>query len=303
MKKTAQKTVKNRVAHHTKKLLVPHKGNQYRPHLIRWPGIAAVLVIALLAQVSYSFVTTGRVSVLAQASDISVVELLDDTNAERTNAGLEPLTINEELNAAAALKAQDMFANNYWAHVSPTGVQPWEWFAQAGYTYTSAGENLAKNYPNAGATVAAWMASDAHRENILKEAYVDVGFAVLDGPLEGEPTTLVVALYGAPAAPLTVAETATSPASQTFAAANVDDQNIGPVAYFGLALGALSPVTIAVLGILAVVAIVGAVAHHHRNKLPKAWRKSWRQHHGMYTFLGMIVLGVLVIVGSHTGQI
>lgn len=303
MKKTPpKKTIKSAVAHHTKKLLVPHKGNQYRPHLIRWPGIAAVLMIALLAQVSYSVLTTGRVSVLAQASDISVVELLDNTNAERVKAGLEPLTINEQLNDAAALKAQDMFANNYWAHVSPTGVQPWEWFAQAGYTYTSAGENLAKNYPNATTTVAAWMASDAHRENILKEAYVDVGFAVLDGELEGEPTTLVVALYGAPT-PLVATETATSPASQTFAAANAGDQNIGPVAYFGLALGALSPVTIAVLGLLAVVAIVGAVAHHHRNKLPKTWRKSWRQHHGMYTFLGMIVLGVLVIVGSHTGQI
>lgn len=298
----APKTFKAKVAHHTKKLLVPHKGNEYRPHIIRAQGIIAVLIIALLAQIVYSVVTTGRVQVLAQASDISVAELLADTNSERLTAGLEPLTVNEQLNNAAALKAQDMFANNYWAHVSPTGVQPWEWFAQAGYTYSSAGENLAKNYPNAAATVAAWMASDSHRENILKEAYVDVGFAVLEGELEGEPTTLVVALYGAQA-PLTGTEAGTSRLNQTFTAANVDDQNIGPVAYFGLALGALSPVTIAVLGLLAVVAIVGVVAHHNRHKLPKTWRKNWRQHHGLYTFVGMIVLGVLVIVGSHTGQI
>ena len=296
------KTFKAKVVHHTKKLLVPHKSNEYRPHIIRAQGIIAVLIIALLAQIVYSVVTTGRVQVLAQTSNISVAELLADTNSERLTAGLEPLTVKEQLNNAAALKAQDMFASNYWAHVSPSGVQPWEWFAQAGYTYSSAGENLAKNYPNAAATVAAWMASDSHRENILKKAYVDVGFAVLSGELGGEPTTLVVALYGSPS-PLTATEVASSSTEQAFVASSVSGQTIGPIAYFGLALGTLSPVTIAILGLLAVVAIVGVVAHHNRHKLPKTWRKNWRQHHGLYTFVGMIVLGVLVIVGSHTGQI
>ena len=61
--------------------------------------------------------------------------------------------MNPKLNEAAQLKAQDMFRYNYWAHTSPRGVEPWKWLGDVGYTYSIAGENLAKNYPTAVATV------------------------------------------------------------------------------------------------------------------------------------------------------
>jgi len=177
-------------------------------------------------------------------------------------------------------------------------VQPWKWFSDVGYNYSSAGENLAKNYPTAGATVQAWMNSQTHRENILKSEYVDVGFAVVDGQLDGQNTTLVVALYGAPVAAVEAAST-----QPTFSAPAVAVAAQHPLAYFGSALEALSPVTIAILGLLGIVAIVGVAAHHYRNQLPKTWRKSWRVHHGFYTFLGMITLGVLIIIATGGGQI
>jgi hypothetical protein len=195
-----------------------------------------------------------------------------------------------------------MFAEQYWAHVSPSGTEPWKWFGDVGYNYSFAGENLAKNYPTSDATVTAWMNSPTHRENLLKKEYVDVGFAVVSGELNGKKTTLVVALYGAPA--VAVAATATQQTPQpTFSASKVATETQNPLAYFGTTLEALSPVTIGVLGLLAVVAIVGVLAHHHRAKLPKALKKSWRMHHGMYTFLGMITLGVLIIVATGGGSI
>lgn len=290
-----------RVRGHAKKVLVPHKENQYRPHLIRAHGIIAVLLVALLAQVSYSFFATGHISVLGQASDINTTELLVDTNNERAGEGLPNLQINDKLSQAAFLKAQNMFSEQYWAHVSPSGVQPWKWFGDVGYNYSFAGENLAKNYPTAQATVDAWMHSPKHRENVMKKEYTDIGFAVVDGTLNGENTTLVVALYGAPVTAAAVQSASDSKTS--FAAPVVSSNAKTPLAHFGSALEALSPVTIAILGLLAVVAIVGVAAHHYRHKLPKSWKKTWRVHHGMYTFVGMITLGILIIIATGTGQI
>ena len=54
---------------------------------------------------------------------------------------------------------------------------------------------------------------------------------------------------------------------------------------------------------LAIVAIVGVAAHHYRKNLPKAWKKTWRLHHGMYTFVGTLLFGVLIILATGGGQI
>lgn len=298
--KTRVVDVKVRVHHHARTVLVPHKGNDYRPHLIRLHGLVAVLVIALLAQVVYGYLTTGTFRVLGRSSDISTTALLEDTNRQRAGSGLEALQMNSDLSEAAALKAQDMFMHDYWAHTSPQGVEPWKWFGEVGYSYSVAGENLARNYPSAQATVAAWMDSETHRANIMNNKYVDVGFAVADGMIDGAETTLVVALYGAPAV---LASTDGTPARATFTAAEVTPSGSNPLGYFASALQTLSPVTIAVLGLFGLVAIVGVVAHHYRDKLPKTWRKSWKVHHGMYTFLGMIALGVLIVIATGGGSL
>lgn len=293
---------RQKVRRHAKKILVPHKENEYRPHLIRVHGLTAVLVIALVAQMVYGLATTGDFKVLGRASDVSITELLNSTNDVRKDNGLGELVSNDKLNQAAQLKAQNMFNEQYWAHTSPSGTEPWKWVTEAGYAYSAAGENLAKNYPNAEATVEAWLGSETHRANVLNGRYEDVGFAVLDGKLQGYETTLVVALYGAPekvsALPINANQAGT-----TFSAAAVAGDATSPVSYFASAVQALSPVTIAVLGIFAVVAIVGVAAHHYRNKLPKAWRQSWKVHHGMYTFIGMLALGVLIIIATGGGSI
>lgn len=285
---------------HIRHALVPHKGNHYRPHLLRLHGITAVLVIAILMQVVYGYFSEGRLEVLGRVSNVSVSELLTDTNTERTAQSLPSLQLNEELSQAAFLKAKDMFANNYWAHTSPSGTTPWKWLADAGYSYDVAGENLAKNYPTADATVAAWMNSETHRANILNNRYQDIGFAVVDGMLDGRDTTLVVAYYGTPVS--AAVEGARDEQAVVFAppvSANVGN----PLTYFGTALQSLSPATLGALALLALVGLVAVAAHHYRNKLPVAWRKTWRLHHGMFTLVGVIGLGVVMILATGGGQI
>ena len=103
------------------------------------------------------------------------------------------------LTKAAALKADDMFSDNYWAHFAPDGTSPWYFYGKVGYSYTWAGENLARDFQTSAGVVAGWMASTAgHKENILNSNFTEVGVAVKNGVLQGEETTLVVQLFGKP---------------------------------------------------------------------------------------------------------
>lgn len=122
------------------------------------------------------------------------------TNEERIKAGGTTLTENTQLDEAAKLKLEDMFANNYWEHVAPTsGLQAWDFMKESGYTYQYAGENLAKGYHDSSSTVNAWMNSQTHKDNLLNQNYTDIGVAVGSGTLDGKPVTLVVQLFGKPA--------------------------------------------------------------------------------------------------------
>lgn len=47
------------------------------------------------------------------------------------------------------------------------------------------------------------MASQGHRENMLKNYYTEVGFAMMDGKIDGQPTNIVVAMYVPPSSSLT----------------------------------------------------------------------------------------------------
>jgi hypothetical protein len=209
----AKRQKKTLIRHHVKHWLVPHKHNDHRPHLIRTHGLAVLALLVLGVHASaYALtsaptpLTTG--SVLGYATNITPIDLFNLTNQERTSRGLPAFTLNAKLNNAAYLKGQNMFAENYWAHVSPSGKQPWYWFTQAGYAYSYAGENLAKDFATSAGTVAGWMASPGHQANILNAHYTEVGFSVQDGTLVGGQTTLVVAHYALPATPSTPAPAA-----------------------------------------------------------------------------------------------
>ena len=295
-KQTKKVSLKKTLHHHVKTLLVPHKANGYHPHLIRWQGLTVVLALALIVQIGYGFVTTGRVEVLGKASNISVTDLVADTNVQREAVHLSDLKLNDQLSNAAFMKAKDMFANNYWAHVSPTGVTPWKWLADVGYNYNVAGENLAKNYPTAQATLDAWMASPTHKANVLGAKYQDVGFAVVDGTLNGQSTMLVVAYYGAP---VSAVEAATD--QKVTITPAVGGSN--PLTYFGSAIQSLNPATIGVLGMLVIVGLVAAVTQHYRYKLPKRLQKSWKLHHGAYKLAGVAVVIVAIVFSTGGGQI
>jgi hypothetical protein len=91
-----------------------------------------------------------------------------------------------------------MAKEGYFAHDSPSGVTPWEWFDEVEYTYETAGENLAIDFSDSDAVVDAWMDSRLHRENILEEDFTEIGIATARGEYEGRETVFVVQMFGTP---------------------------------------------------------------------------------------------------------
>ncbi|MBI3342969.1 hypothetical protein HY032_02340 [Candidatus Gottesmanbacteria bacterium] len=178
-------------------LFTPHHTNNHHARVLHVDAMFVYLLAFVLFRLLLSFGHAQFPDVLGYATDIRVEQLFSAINAKRAEAGLGALVLDQRLSRAAALKAQDMFANNYWAHNSPAGKTPWEFVTSVGYRYRVAGENLAKNFSVSSAVVDAWMASPTHRENIMRSDYKDIGFAVVNGVLGGEETTLVVQMFGA----------------------------------------------------------------------------------------------------------
>jgi uncharacterized protein YkwD len=280
---------------HLKLAVFPHKANQYRPHLIRRYGIVAVFLLIIVVQASYNF-TQAR-AVLGEKTDVTTNELLADTNNERAKHQLAPLVVNEKLSQAALLKAQDMIKQQYWAHTAPDGTTPWQWFKTVGYTYSYAGENLAKNFRTADAVTTAWMSSSEHKANILSTRYSQVGFAAVNGMLENKQTTLVVALYGSPA------ETLGMTVGLQEASIAPMDQPVKFVTRLGVAAQSMTPAAIGSIIILLITASVAVFAHMYREKLPKNLRSSWYRHHGLIKIGGMLSACLIIVFLYSGGQI
>ncbi len=176
-------------------LFVPHPHNNHKPKIL-WSRSLLVLVGLFIMGRSIVDITIGlRPGVLGYASQIDVNKLVEMTNGNREKAGAGKVTLNAQLSAAAAAKVEDMFKENYWAHVSPKGTQPWYFITSAGYKYQHAGENLARDFSNSKDVVNAWMASPSHKKNLLDKRYKDMGIAVKDGYINGVETTIVVQLF------------------------------------------------------------------------------------------------------------
>lgn len=200
---------------------IANKRNKFHPVALRPVGLAVFAALFVTIPFLYNVTSAKNMQVLGYATNVTVADVHMLSNQERTNNGLTGLNLSGALNSAALAKANDMIAKNYWAHVAPDGTTPWAFISGSGYQYTVAGENLAKNFSFSGGVVAGWMGSATHRANILSSSYQDVGYAVVNGVLQGSETTLVVAMYAtrytapppvpAPAPTPTVAPTQVAP--------------------------------------------------------------------------------------------
>lgn len=217
-----------------KRWFIPSVRNHYHPHALRPVGLGLVALLLIAIPPLYNILEAGKFQVLGYATNISVSGLHAAANAKRSSAGLPTLALNSQLSSAASAKASHMLANNYWAHTAPDGTSPWNFVSGSGYAYSVAGENLAKGFYSSDGVINAWMASATHKANVLGTGYQDVGYAVVNGVLLGQETTLVVAMYAAPApapsAPAATTQTPSTPAPSTPSVHNAQTTPTQPTA-------------------------------------------------------------------------
>lgn len=187
-------TASKKIARH----FLPHyhtDGNHRRATALSIPALFVYLQLLIVLTASLWLVGLKFPHILGTAS-FSADQIIVLTNAKRTQNGFSPLSQNSLLTQAATAKANDMFANDYWAHNSPKGKTPWNFISAAGYKYVFAGENLARDFNDAASVVDAWMDSPSHRSNLLDSNFKEIGVAVENGKFGGREETLVVQMFG-----------------------------------------------------------------------------------------------------------
>ena len=126
-------------------------------------------------------------------------KIIIETNLQRQNNGLSALSENTKLNEAALAKANDMFSNQYFEHISPSGVGPAELVQSFRYEYITTGENLILgNFGSEKELVQSWMDSSGHRANILNNRYAEIGVAIIKGNYKGDTVWIGVQEFGLP---------------------------------------------------------------------------------------------------------
>lgn len=106
-----------------------------------------------------------------QASGMAA-EVVRVVNEERARYGLMPLSVSAELTNAACIRAEEI--SKLFSHTRPNGSS-WSTVSSA-----AKGENIARGQASAERVMAAWMTSDGHRENILRESFGSIGVCALN---------------------------------------------------------------------------------------------------------------------------
>jgi uncharacterized protein YkwD len=139
------------------------------------PLILLVVCVACAALASSSFASSTRAysSALVQA-----------INSARIANGVAPLQVDFRLTTAARGQSAYLASVGKLDHSGPDGSNVMTRVSRLGYRGNMVGEDLAAGMGPV-ATVRAWMADPAHRENLLEPRFHMVGVGVVNGTLGG----------------------------------------------------------------------------------------------------------------------
>jgi len=132
-------------------------------------------------------------------ASITPQSLIDLTNQERLSNGLNSLVVNPLLTEAAAKKGKAIFKTQTFSH-NIVDKKFSSWVRDVGYDYSYIGENLAVDFVTSEGVMTAWNNSPLHKRNLLNPYYQEIGIAAVDGKFQGQDTTVVVQIFGTPAA-------------------------------------------------------------------------------------------------------
>lgn len=100
-------------------------------------------------------------------------EVAELVNAQRSKAGLSPLTVNTDVQAAAQVRAREIETS--FSHTRPDGSTFSTALTQQGVSYRGSGENIAWGQKTPEQVMDGWMNSPGHRANILNKNFTSIG--------------------------------------------------------------------------------------------------------------------------------
>ncbi|MGR3615875.1 MAG: CAP domain-containing protein [Paracoccaceae bacterium] len=103
--------------------------------------------------------------------------ILDSVNSLRQAAGVAPVKLDPQLNAAAATHSRDMSVQNRPWHFGSDGSSPIDRVARAGYPGPVVGEAISETYETEIETLGAWMEDPGSRSVIMDPKAMNMGFA------------------------------------------------------------------------------------------------------------------------------
>ena len=108
-----------------------------------------------------------------------VNDVLKYTNEFRTEAGKEPLKLDETLTKAAMVRAIEMAYSNKFSHERPDGNMCYYIMRDFGQDIYGVGENIASRQRNAKEVSYAWKGSQGHYENMINSSFNKIGIGVI----------------------------------------------------------------------------------------------------------------------------
>ncbi|RMG95645.1 MAG: CAP domain-containing protein [Deltaproteobacteria bacterium] len=122
------------------------------------------------------------------AREEAIVELVNMYRAQGADCGqygwmgpASPLVMQPNLRCAARVHSKDMADRGFFDHVNPDGEDPFDRMMKAGYSFFTAGENIAAGNDTAEATMQQWMNSDGHCRNIMNPDFAEIGVGYYPG--------------------------------------------------------------------------------------------------------------------------
>lgn len=119
--------------------------------------------------------------------------MLDGVNTLRQARGLSALSLDAQLNAAAATHSRDMSVQNRPWHFGSDGSSPVDRLRRVGFSGRLVGETISETYETELETLASWMEESATRDVILDPSATRMGLAWFQEPAGKIWWTMVLA--------------------------------------------------------------------------------------------------------------
>ena len=132
-------------------------------------------LLAAASMLAASLLGHGLSAAPAYSPDNQESAFLGLINDYRSQNGLAPLFIQDELGAAADYHSQDMATHNYFDHYLSDGSGPGDNISAFGYTGDTWGENIAAGMATAKEALVGWQNSPSHNAAMLDPDYSEIG--------------------------------------------------------------------------------------------------------------------------------